>query len=365
MRDRDRPRLAKFLSYGDSNVVYPGHGHNGHTGFYVYGGHNNNVNYPPPKPPTSPVNKRKSRSKTKAKRAQSKPSRQDFTLSTTNTTTIFDNFPSFDNSPPRKRRSPSKSRLRRSHSKPAIVLATSEPNQLFSLPPVISSPLEPSSPETTNESSKERRSRSKTRVKRTQSTASNLENEPPPAALMIDPPTEKHNLPINNSSGSPSNNKKLKSKNKMKIRRSQSEAPHRILSDKSLWDDLTSQAKEAKENIQQYIYKKPPTAPQVNHEAGHLRCQCDQYPVYPVTSQPLQIRSRSKSRSRKSFVSTAGPYSLTSVAYVAPACDDVCTSPLPGVTTRGRSKSRSRLNIAMANGMTTVWPDSRGAWLPA
>ena len=161
----------------------------------------------------------------------------------------------------------------------------------------------------------------------------------------------------------------------MKIRRSQSEAPHRILSDKSLWDDLTTQAKEAKENIQQYIYKKPPAVPSssvANVTSDQLaRCQCDQYPQYPVIN---FSRGRSKSRSRKSVMSTAGPmvtagpYSLnsvSSVAYVAPACDtsDHCTSPVPGVATRGRSKSRSRGNIT--NGLSTVWPDSRGAWLPA
>ena len=344
MRDRDRPRLAKFLSYGDS-----GSSNNNNMGAFtpgfivgpIYGPTSiNNNSFPPPKHPTSPISKRKSRSKTKAKRSESKTSK----------TAIFENFQSLeiDNSPPRKRRSPSKSRLRSSQSRQAL-----ETSQMFSLP---IQPLDlggqPSSSPTN-----QRRSRSKTRVKRSQSNVSNLENAPPLMSMIVDPLKDQlsQSNTNNNTTSSATNNKKSKNKKKKKIQRSQSEAPNRILSDSKLaWEDL-------KENLQTYIYK--PTKPTSNCS----KCQCDQYPQYP--SQVL-LRSRSKSRSRKSVVSsTAGPYSLNSVAYVAPSCEDDLSSPgtgpssIPGVGVRGRSKSRSRLNL-INNGLTTVWPDSRGAWLP-
>ena len=397
MRDRDRPRLAKFLSYGDNNIGSLGSQFPGYYVSQIYipttgattvnNNNNNNVSYPPPKPPTSPTSKRKSRSKTKAKRSQSKHLKQEQST----TPTIFDGFPSLEtSSPPRKRRSPSKSRVRRSQSRPLQVILDPSGGQVFSLlPPQQSQEPPPSSSSPTRRG----RSRSKAKVKRTLSIASvsNVENEPPAfSPSPSDPPTDKQGLAIsaNNENMSPAQGgggKKSRNRHKLKIRRSQSEAPHRAnTSDgggKSLWGDIT----QAKENIQSYIYKstgqgKPPPATVVTND----RCQCSDniYPQYPVLAN-LNSRGRSKSRSRRSVVSstTAGPYSLGSSPYVAPReADDITPASIsptpassgnnvtsisvPGVGVRGRSKSRSRLSASITNGMSTVWPDSRGAWLP-
>ena len=336
---RDRPRLAKFLSYGDNGrapassfypSLYSSNNSLCYGQMYVSTSHNNNISHPPPKPPTSPVSRRKSRSKVKAKRSKSKPPNIEQQQS------VFDSLASQEScqtSPPRKRRSPSKSRVKRTQSRP--------PTELLSLP------FNPTG-ETEVSPSNQRRSRSKTRdrVKRSQSIASNIENLPPPCspgpgsqAAPVDPPT------IN----SPANLSKGKNKNKTKVRRSQSEAPNRILSEKSLWEDLTLQAKE---NFHNYIYKSRPNAssPTTTTVYGDLslslssRCQCDQYPA--------SRRGRSKSRSRRSVKSPSGPYSL-----------NYPSSPLPGVAVRGRSKSRSR-QLTLNNGVDTIWPDSRGVWLP-
>jgi len=109
---------------------------------------------------------------------------------------------------------------------------------------------------------------------------------------------------------------------------------------------------QAKENFHNYIYKSRPNAssPTTTTVYGDLslslssRCQCDQYPA--------SRRGRSKSRSRRSVKSPSGPYSL-----------NYPSSPLPGVAVRGRSKSRSR-QVTLNNGVDTIWPDSRGVWLP-
>ena len=337
---RDRPRLAKFLSYGDNGrapassfypSLYSSNNSLCYGQMYVSTSHNNNISHPPPKPPTSPVSRRKSRSKVKAKRSKSKPPNIEQQQS------VFDSLASQEScqtSPPRKRRSPSKSRVKRTQSRP--------PTELL-----LSLPFNPTG-ETEVSPSNQRRSRSKTRdrVKRSQSIASNIENLPPPCspgpgsqAAPVDPPT------IN----SPANLSKGKNKNKTKVRRSQSEAPNRILSEKSLWEDLTLQAKE---NFHNYIYKSRPNAssPTTTTVYGDLslslssRCQCDQYPA--------SRRGRSKSRSRRSVKSPSGPYSL-----------NYPSSPLPGVAVRGRSKSRSR-QVTLNNGLDTIWPDSRGVWLP-
>lgn len=268
---------------------------------------------------------------------------------------------------------------------------------MFSLPP----PQQPQEPPQSSSSPVRRgRSRSKAKVKRTRSIASvsNVENEPPvfsPPPSEPPTPTDKHALAIsanNENNVSPaqsSGGKKSRNRNKLKIRRSQSEAPHRALNNdgggKSLWEDIT----QAKENIQSYIYKStgqgkpPPGAAVVTND----RCQCSDniYPQYPVLAN-LTSRGRSKSRSRRSVVSstTAGPYSLGSSPYVAPReasdtdlgapasvsptpashSNNVTSISVPGVGVRGRSKSRSRLSASVTNGMSTVWPDSRGAWLP-
>lgn len=401
MRERDRPRLAKFLSYGDNNIGSLGSQFPGYYVSQIYipttvattvSNNNNNVTYPPPKPPTSPSSKRKSRSKTKAKRSQSKHLKQD---QSTTTAAIFDGFPSLDtNSPPRKRRSPSKSRIRRSQSRPLQVLLDPSGGQVFSLPPP--QPQEP--PQSSSSPVRRGRSRSKAKVKRTLSIASvsNVENEPPvfsPPPSDSPTPADKHSLAIsannenNISPASGGGGKKSRNRNKLKIRRSQSEAPHRAINNdgggKSLWEDIT----QAKENIQSYIYKStgqgkpPPGAAVVTND----RCLCNDniYPQYPVLAN-LNSRGRSKSRSRRSVVSstTAGPYSLGSSPYVAPReangtdlpasgsptpasnTNNVTSISVPGVGVRGRSKSRSRLSASITNGMSTVWPDSRGAWLP-
>jgi len=92
---------------------------------------------------------------------------------------------------------------------------------------------------------------------------------------------------------------------------------------------------QAKENLQNYIYKSRPVASSSTTTTvyGDLslgsRCQCDQYPGSRT--------GRSKSR------------------YPA--------SSLAGVAVRGRSKSRSRQST-INQGLDTIWPDSRGAWLP-
>ena len=301
---RERPRLAKFLSAPSSShlpPLYSGNSSLCYGQMYV----SNNITSIPPKPPTSPVSRRKSRSKIKAKRSKSKPPQMEQYQSSF----VLDTFPSLESctsqsSPPRKRRSPSKSRLKRTQSRPPADLQ-------LSLPGSQGSP--------TNQ----RRSRSKTRdrVKRSQSIASNSENLPPP------------------SSSSPTHCRRGKEKKKTKLGRSQSEAPHRVLSEKSLWEDL-----QAKENLQNYIYKSRPASTVYGDLSLSSRCQCDQYPV--------SRRGRSKSRSSRSVKSPSGPYSL----HYPP-------SPLPGVAVRGRSKSRSRLS-ATNQGLDTIWPDSRGVWLP-
>ena len=325
---RERPRLAKFLSHGEPQVshfpsVYSTSSSLGYLGqLYVSSSHNNNISYPPPKPPTSPVSKRKSRAKIKAKRAKSKPPKLEEPLSSI---TVLDSLQSLDTSPPSKRRSPSKSRLARTQSRAGGELVSERGGRECS--PV-----------------NQRRSRSKTRVKRSQSIVSNIENLPPGVShqsSQMEPPT----------SSSPANNKKGKNRNKTKIRRSQSEAPNRILSEKSLWEDLTFQAKE---NLQNYISKA--RNPSTVYGEAESRCQCDQS-VYPA------VTRRGRSKSRKS-ARPSGPYSLNSVSYVAPEGDLLSScSPLPGVAVRGRSKSRSR-QLNNNNGLATIWPDSRGAWLP-
>ena len=312
MRDRSRPRLAKFLSYGNDNVMYPGYYV---TQIYVSSAQqpNNNVNYPPPKHPTSPLAKRKSRSKNKTKRSKSKPP------------IVTENFlPAVDNSPPAKRRSPSKSRLRRSQSRPSAEVVS----QPLSLP--VNQTYSPSN---------QRRSRSKTKAKRSSSNCSNIENEPAAVNEAFDTPTAEHDQLIVKSQNT-QHEKGRDKRRKAKIKRSQSEAPHRVLSDKSLWEDLQHQ--ENIRNIRQSKGRQPSPPP--------VSCQCEQYP--PI------LRARSKSRGRKAKVQgSQGPYSLNSQAsYVAPAND----APVPGVNVRGRSKSRSRAT----NGLSTIWPDSRGAWLP-
>ena len=101
---------------------------------------------------------------------------------------------------------------------------------------------------------------------------------------------------------------------------------------------------------------------------------------YPAV--PSNIRSRSKSRSRKS-VGSNGPYSLNA-PYVAPVWNSSTTDcniangihsavlntlsasplgPISPITIRPRSKSRSRPSNTN-NGLSTIWPDSRGIWLP-
>ena len=328
---RERPRLAKFLSHGEPSSPHISHfpslySSNSSLGYlgqlYVSSSHNNNISYPPPKPPTSPVSKRKSRTKIKAKRAKSKPPSLD---EPHNSISVLDSLQSLDSSPPTKRRSPSKSR-------PARGEPLSERGGRDCSPV------------------NQRRSRSKTRVKRSQSILSNIENLPPGGSKQpgqVDPPT----------TSSPTNNKKGKNRNKTKIRRSQSEAPNRILSEKSLWEDLTFQAKE---NLQNYISKARNTSTVYGEAESSQgsRCHCEQQQQqYPILSR----RGRSKSRKP---TKPSGPYSLNSVSYVAPEGDLLGSScPLPGVAARGRSKSRSRqLNIN--NGLATIWPDSRGAWLP-
>ena len=337
---RERPRLAKFLSHGEASSAQVSHfpslySSNSSLGYlgqlYVSSSHNNNLSLPPPKAPTSPVSKRKSRGKIKAKRAKSKPPPVEEPLSSSG---VLDSYPSLDTSPPTKRRSPSKSRLARTQSRAGGERADRD------VSPV-----------------NQRRSRSKTRVKRSQSIVSNIENLPPGGSNQsgqVDPPP---------TTSSPTNNKKGKNRNKTKIRRSQSEAPNRILSEKSLWEDLTFQAKE---NLQNYISRARntntvygETVPVADPSLGS-RCQCEQSlypPVYPAVSR------RGRSKSRKS-AKPSGPYSLNSVSYVAPEGDlgSPC-SPLPGVAVRGRSKSRSR-QLHINNGLATIWPDSRGAWLP-
>jgi len=102
------------------------------------------------------------------------------------------------------------------------------------------------------------------------------------------------------------------------------------------------------------------------------------------------LRSRSKSKSRKSVVGSNGPYSVNA-PYVAPIWNSSQTSDsnvpngihsavlntlsassspfgppgptLPTIAIRPRSKSRSRPNNTN-NGLSTIWPDSRGIWLP-
>ena len=336
---RERPRLAKFLSHGEPSSHHVSHfpslySSNSSLGYlgqlYVSSSHNNNTSYPPPKPPTSPVSRRKSRTKIKAKRAKSKPPSLEEPHSSISVLDSLQSLQSLDSSPPTKRRSPSKSRLARTQSR-----AGGEP--LSERGGRECSPVN------------QRRSRSKTRVKRSQSIVSNIENLPPGGAKQpgqVDPPT----------TSSPTNNKKGKNRNKTKIRRSQSEAPNRILSEKSLWEDLTFQAKE---NLQNYISKARNTSTVYGEAESSQgsRCQCEPQPQHPVVSR------RGRSKSRKS-AKPSGPYSLNSVSYVAPEGDLLSTScPLPGVAVRGRSKSRSRqLNIN--NGLATIWPDSRGAWLP-
>ena len=335
---RERPRLARFLSHGEPPSppvshfpsLYSSNSSLGYLGqLYVSTNHNNNISYPPPKAP-SPVSKRKSRAKIKAKRAKSKPPKIEEPQSSSG---VLDSLHSLDTSPPTKRRSPSKSRLARTQSR-----AGGEPGSERGGRDC--SPVN------------QRRSRSKTRVKRSQSIVSNIENLPPAPSNQsgqLDPPT----------TSSPTNNKKGKNRNKTKIRRSQSEAPNRILSEKSLWEDLTFQAVE---NLQNYISRARNTSTVYGETEPSVgsRCQCEQsvYPsIYPAVSR------RGRSKSRKS-AKPSGPTSLNSVSYVAPEGDHASPcSPLSGVAVRGRSKSRSR-QLNNNNGLATIWPDSRGAWLP-
>ena len=452
MRERDRPRLAKFLSYGDSSIsgsLYPGYYVSQIYGPATAVNNNNNSNnsYPPSKPPTSPTSKRKSRSKTKSKRSQSKQSKQNQSqqqqqqqqqqqynsIFCQQDQSVFEaGLLSLDTaSPPRKRRSPSKSRPRSQSRPPLVVLDPSGGQAVLQQPLDVSSPVLAGS---RREDGGQTRGRSRSKaVKRTKSikspseihqsfstTVSNIENEPPPIdqseAILTN---EKHHLgsqlgdtELTSSCVPPVGGNKLSNchschtschiccvppaggnkrsrghRHRLRLRRSQSEAPQRAdqseasklwtnekAAGKSLWEDLTSQARD---NIQNYIYK----------STGRGQCSDSLYPQSVLAN--LNSRGRSKSRSRRSGVSstagpfqdqrsvvssTAGPYSLGSSPYVAPSTDpdllaasssnNVTSISVPGVGVRARSKSRSRLAASITNGMSTVWPDSRGAWLP-
>jgi len=99
---------------------------------------------------------------------------------------------------------------------------------------------------------------------------------------------------------------------------------------------------------------------------------------YP-SEQAVTNRSRSKSRSRK-LARSKGPYGAhapfgapvlnpsmtdsTKVDEVQSAVHGTATTgPLGPVAIRPRSKSRSRPSNTN-NGLSTIWPDSRGIWLP-
>jgi len=255
--------------------------------------------------------------------------------------------------------------------------------------------------------------------------AENIPNNRPPN-VDYSPPMERRKLSNRNSSPPT----ERRSRTKAQARRSQSEAPNRRLRHKpSIYsenyghfaDDLKLHDATIanKENILSavtsdskppHILKSPPiygkqrvgrarsrrrtisaavSGPySINY---HYGAQAATHPetILSSTDYPpatTVLRSRSKSKSRKSVVGSNGPYSVNA-PYVAPIWNSSQTSDSnvpngihsavfstlsassspfgpPGPSPiRPRSKSRSRPNNTN-NGLSTIWPDSRGIWLP-
>ena len=260
--------------------------------------------------------------------------------------------------------------------------------------------------------------------------AENIPNRPPNAEYS--PPMERRKLSTRNSSPPT----ERRSRTKAKTRRSQSEAPNRKLRHKpSIYsenyghfaDDLKMHDASVanKENILSQVTcdSKPPQilkSPPIygKQRVGRARSRrrtisaqvsgpySINYPygapvigclpganiisglqpeaIVSSSEYPVAIRSRSKSKSRKS-VGSNGPYSLNA-PYVAPVWNTAVSDlnvangihsavlntlsasssplgPLGPIAIRPRSKSRlwpSNTN----NGLSTIWPDSRGIWLP-
>ena len=258
--------------------------------------------------------------------------------------------------------------------------------------------------------------------------AENISTNRPPNAD-YSPPMERRKLSNRNSSPPT----ERRSRTKAQARRSQSEAPNRRLRHKpSIYsenyghfaDDLKLHDATIanKENILSpvtsdskppHILKSPPiygkqrvgrarsrrrtisaavSGPySINYQYGAQAKPATTHPetILSSTDYPpatTVLRSRSKSKSRKSVVGSNGPYSVNA-PYVAPIWNSSQTSDSnvpngihsavfstlsassspfgPGGPSpiRPRSKSRSRANNTN-NGLSTIWPDSRGIWLP-